>query len=303
MANRSHSYGRLHGFLVVDKPAGWTSHDVVGRIRRLTGERRVGHAGTLDPAATGVLPVAVGSATRVLEFVSDAAKTYLAEVTLGIETDTFDADGKVTKVTEPLPLDQSEVIKVLRQFLGSQLQVPPMYSAVRVGGRRLYEEARQGKTIDRPARSVHFHRLEVLAWDPPKVTLHVECSKGTYVRSLAHDLGAALGVGGHLSNLVRMKAGVFTLCQAWTLPELAALDLASVWADVALHPDIVLQDWPALILNGAGSHEWSRGNSVAGSLVDVRCRAYDEDGEWLGVGVGHEESRVWRPTKVTVAAS
>ncbi|MDP9359440.1 MAG: tRNA pseudouridine(55) synthase TruB [Chloroflexota bacterium] len=286
----------------MDKPAGWTSHDVVGRIRRLTGERRVGHAGTLDPAATGVLPVAVGSATRVLEFVSDAAKSYVAEITFGVETDTFDADGQVTGVKDPSALDLTEVARVLQAFLGSQRQVPPMYSAVRVGGRRLYEEARQGKTVDRPARPVVFHQLDVLAWDPPTVTVYVECSKGTYVRSLAQDLGVALGVGAHLSALVRMKAGVFTLCQAWTLQELAGLDLASVWAEVALHPDVVLDEWPALILNDAGANDWSRGNAVAALRMEERCRVYDEEGEWLGVGAGHPETQAWRPTKVTAVA-
>ncbi len=287
----------------MDKPAGWTSHDVVGRVRRLIGERQVGHAGTLDPAATGVLPVAVGSATRVLEFMDDAAKTYVAEITFGVETDTFDADGQVTGVTDPLSLDQSGIARALYTFLGSQLQVPPMYSAVRVGGRRLYEEAREGRTVDRPARPVVFHQLDLLAWASPTATVLVECSKGTYVRSLAHDLGDHLGTGAHLSSLVRTRAGVFTVCQAWTLRELAELDLPAVWAEVAFHPDIVLEEWPALILNDAEAKTWRQGNGIAAAPIEARCRAYDAGGEWLGVGVGQADLGVWRPSKVMTVDS
>ncbi len=287
----------------MDKPAGWTSHDVVGRVRRLTGERRVGHAGTLDPAATGVLPVAVGSATRVLEFAEDAAKSYIADVTFGIETDTFDADGQVTGMRDPSRLDQYEVAQTLPTFLGPQLQVPPMYSAVRIGGRRLYEEAREGRTVDRPARPVVFHRLELLAWASPTATVLVECSKGTYVRSLAHDLGRALGVGAHLSDLVRTRAGVFTLCHAWTLDELAELDLAALWPEVAFHPDVVLEEWPALILSPSESKAWRQGNVVPAPQIEERCRAYDADGEWIGVGIGQADVGAWQPTKVMAVAS
>ncbi len=287
---------------MVDKPAGWTSHDVVGRVRRLLGERRVGHAGTLDPAATGVLPVAVGSATRVLEFINDAAKSYIGDITFGIETDTFDGDGQVTEVKDPSAIGQADITRILDSYLGPRLQVPPMYSAVRIGGRRLYEEARQGRTIERPPRPVVFHRLALLAWEPPTATVLIECSKGTYVRSLAHDMGVALGAGAYLSNLVRMTAGVFRLCNAWTLEELAELDLPSAWSEVAFHPDIVLEEWPALILNTAGAKTWRQGNPVPAHQIEARCRAYDEDGEWLGVGVGDADPLAWRPTKVMAVA-
>ncbi len=296
------SQGRYHGFLVVDKPAGWTSHDVVGRVRRLVGERRVGHAGTLDPAATGVLPVAVGSATRVIEFVDDASKTYLAEITFGVATDSFDADGHVTAVLDPSNLDHDHVGAVLSGFFGHQQQLPPMYSAVKIGGRRLYEEARQGRTVDRPPRAVVFHRLELLSWEPPTATVLVDCSKGTYIRALAHDVGIAAGACAHLSNLVRLRAGAFSLCQAWSLKELAELNLPEVWPQVAHHPDVVLEAWPALVLNGTGAQDWRQGKPIATVPSGTRCRAYDEDGTWLGVGSGDHKAGSWRPAKVVSPA-
>lgn len=302
MPGRSSSPDRFHGFLVVDKPAGWTSHDVVARVRRLLGERRVGHAGTLDPAATGVLPIAVGAATRVLEFMDGASKTYIAAITFGVTTDSYDADGVVTKVRDSSKVDEAGLSVVIQSFLGPQRQVPPMHSAIRIGGRRLYEEARAGKTVERPARPVVFHRLDVLAWDPPTLTVLVHCSAGTYVRSLAHDMGVALGVGAHLSDLVRLQAGVFTLCQAWTLGNLEELDLPSAWPDVAFHPDVVLEGWPALLLEGNGATNWRQGKPLSSDQPAPRCRTYDETGAWLGVGIGNADDGTWRPTKVIMEA-
>src|SRR5688500_16279327 len=171
--------GGLHGFLIVDKPAGWTSHDVVGRLRRLLGERRIGHAGTLDPAATGVLPVAVGRATKFLEFLDDASKTYVAEITFGIETDSHDGDGIVTERRETDRVDQASVEVGLASFRGARRQVPPMHSAVKIGGRRLYEAARRGEVVERPARAVVFHTMDLLEWHAPVATILVDCSKGT----------------------------------------------------------------------------------------------------------------------------
>jgi tRNA pseudouridine55 synthase len=160
----------LDGYLVVDKPAGWTSFDVVARVRRLLGERKIGHAGTLDPAATGVLPIAVGSARKTLEYLAGAAKTYVARVTFGVETETEDAEGKVTAVRDAAALDATAVEAALAGFLGPQAQIPPMYAAVKVGGQRLYEIARRGETIERAPRPVVFHRLELLAWESPTAT-------------------------------------------------------------------------------------------------------------------------------------
>ncbi|MDQ3045122.1 MAG: tRNA pseudouridine(55) synthase TruB, partial [Chloroflexota bacterium] len=181
--------GRHHGFLIIDKPAGWTSHDVVARVRRLIDERRVGHAGTLDPAATGVLPIAVGDATRVVEYLTDASKSYVAEVTFGISTDSADGDGRVTRVADARELTADAIASALLKFVGRIEQVPPMHSAVRVGGRRLYELARTGVSVERQPRQVHIFRAELLTWTEQCATIAVDCSKGTYIRSIAQGLG------------------------------------------------------------------------------------------------------------------
>ena len=292
--SRRQTAGRLHGIIVIDKPAGWTSHDVVGRIRRLTGERRVGHAGTLDPAATGVLPVLVGDATRVVEFLSDANKSYRAEVTFGVRTDSGDIDGEVIATSPDIP-SREAVERCLAGFRGEIDQIPPMHSAIKVGGRRLYEAARRGEQIERAARRVTISHLELVDWAPPVATLDVVCSKGTYIRSLATDLGDRLGCGAYLSNLVRTRTGPFTLNDAWTLAQLAEAapdEIVAEWQTTAFHPDAILSDWAAIVLDDANHSRWSQGQPIAlpplavtarGADVD-RVRAYDAQGIWLGIG-------------------
>ena len=202
----------VHGVCIVDKPAGVTSHDVVQELRRRLGERRVGHAGTLDPDATGVLVVAVGLATRLLTFVSGQEKTYTAEIVLGVETDTLDAAGSVTARHDMGPVDLAETREVVASNLtGEIMQVPPMVSALRVDGRRLHELAREGIEVEREARPVTVHRFDVIDEVAPGVlAVSVTCSAGTYIRSLASDLGRLLGGGAHLRNLRRTAIGSFT---------------------------------------------------------------------------------------------
>src|SRR3954471_5635523 len=228
----------FHGYLVVDKPAGWTSFDVVARARRILGERRIGHAGTLDPAATGVLPLAVGAATKTLEYLNDASKTYLAEVTFGVETDSHDVDGRVTRVAVAESLTAEIIEGTLVHWRGPIAQIPPMHAAIKVGGRKLYELARRGEDIPRAARAVTLHHLELMERDPPSPTLLIDCSKGTYIRALARDLGADLGTGAYLSDLVRLRSGPFHLCQALTMAELAESDIPWSWPNLAVHPDV-----------------------------------------------------------------
>lgn len=302
MARRSQP-SRLHGFLVIDKPAGWTSHDVVGRVRRLVGERHVGHAGTLDPAATGVLPVAVGDATRIIEFLASDSKTYLAEVTFGVETDTADMDGRVIATADVSGLTRQSVEAALARFRGPIAQVPPMHSAVRIGGQRLYEAARRGETVEREPRHVTIHRLELVDWEPPTATLIVDCSKGTYIRSLATDLGDAVGTGAYLSNLVRLRTGPFTIAEAWTLAELEdvfADGADTVWSDVAVHPDRVIERWPAIVLDEAGERRWASGQAIPGPVSKTEpVRAYSIVGQWLGVGEAQPgQPGAWYPRKV-----
>lgn len=214
----------VHGVVIVDKPAGVTSHDVVGQLRRRFSERRIGHGGTLDPDATGVLVVAVGSATRLLRYVGDTTKAYTGQVVLGVETDTLDAAGRVTVTHDMAPVDLDEVRRVIAErFMGPILQIPPMVSAIRVDGRRLHELAREGIEIEREPRPVIIHGFEVSqSAEPGVLDIDVRCSSGTYIRSLAADLGVALGGGAHLRNLRRTAVGSFDLAEA-APPDTAAL--------------------------------------------------------------------------------
>jgi tRNA pseudouridine55 synthase len=211
----------IDGLVVVDKPAGWTSHDIVAKLRGVFGQRRIGHAGTLDPDATGVLLVGLGRVTRCLRFLQDEGKSYRGSVTFGVATDTLDAAGAVLE-RSPMPITQADVERALPCFVGEIQQVPPMVSAVKIGGRRLHELARRGEEVERPARTVRVDRYELESFEPgpyPRATVVVDCSSGTYVRVLAADLGAALGGCAHLDSLRRLRVGAFTLDDAHPLDE------------------------------------------------------------------------------------
>jgi tRNA pseudouridine55 synthase len=207
----------LDGLLIIDKPHGMTSHDVVNVVRRLTGISKVGHAGTLDPEATGVLVVCVGKATKFVRFFEALEKTYWTVLHLGICTDTQDASGTILRQVSVPTLSPSHLQQVLAQFTGRIKQIPPMYSAVKYHGRRLYQLARQGQTVLRQPREITIHRLELLDLRGVRVTLAVQCSKGTYIRSLGEDIGLALGYGGHIERLQRCRVGTFSLHRAYSL--------------------------------------------------------------------------------------
>jgi tRNA pseudouridine55 synthase len=290
----------LHGVLVIDKPAGLTSHDVVARVRRLTGESRVGHAGTLDPAATGVLPVCVGQATRLVEYLSAADKVYLAEVVLGARSNSDDLDGELIATSPAPPLTEAELDAVLGRFRGPIQQLPPAYAAIKVDGRRLYDIARAGQEVEIPIRDVTIHRLDLLAWRPPALTLLVECSKGTYIRSLARDIGAAIGCGGYVQALRRIRTGPFCLADALALDALAERDLPATWAETALRLDSFLLDWPALRLDAVAGRVWLNGGAVVGAALPdgTLARVYADDGRFLGVGRYDGALERWRPEKV-----
>jgi tRNA pseudouridine55 synthase len=218
------------GLVVVDKPAGFTSHDVVAKLRKAYGQRRVGHAGTLDPDATGVLLVGLGRATRLLRYLSEAGKAYRGRVVFGIATSTLDAAGEILD-QRPMPLTLDEVEGALPRFVGDIEQLPPMVSAVKIGGRRLHELARAGEEVERAPRPVHVDRFEIEEFVPgpyPEATVVVECGSGTYIRSLAADLGAALGGCAHLAELRRLRVGSFTLGEARPLAEIEAAPDAAV---------------------------------------------------------------------------
>ena len=253
------------GFLLVDKPGAWTSHDVVAKIRAATAQRKVGHAGTLDPMATGLLVLGVGRATRLLRFVQDAPKTYVATARFGVATDSLDADGAVL-TREPLPIEEPDLEQVLERFVGDIMQVPPMVSARKVEGRRLYELAREGKTVEREARSVTIHELRLLDLAPsnyPEATFLVRCSKGTYVRTLADDIARALGGRAHLSALRRTAIGSLRIEDAFPVEALGAAE----WKDILISPAEGLVDLPAVVLAEDLARAVSHGIAVAGSRL------------------------------------
>jgi len=271
----------VHGLAVVDKPAGITSHDAVGVLRRRLGERRVGHAGTLDPDATGVLLVGVGSATRLLQFLTAQPKRYVGEVVLGSTTSTLDAAGEVTGRFDMLGVTVDMARAAARGLTGAIRQVPPMVSAIRVGGRRLHELAREGIEVEREARPVTVHRFDVESTDDPMVLrIDVECSSGTYIRSLAADLGAALGGGAHLRGLRRTAIGEFTIDEAVPLEEVNAL--LPVVAAMRSRPLVTVDaDVASLVANGRQLG---------------RALGFEGDGPWGIVDGAGELLAVYGPT-------
>ncbi len=287
------------GILNCDKPHGPTSHDVVDRIRALTGVRRVGHAGTLDPLATGVLLVCIGRATRVAEYLMAGQKVYRARVRLGITTDTFDAEGQVV-AEAAVEVGRAQVETALAHFRGEIAQVPPMYSAIKHEGTSLHRLARRGIEVERKPRQVEVLRLELTAWEPPECTLEVTCSPGTYVRALAHDLGQALGCGAHLTGLVRLASGDFRLEDAVTVKEFAQAAAEGRWPDL-LHPlDAALTHFPALRLDADAARRLCSGQAIANCELRIAglARAYGPDGTFLALAVYDPAAGVWRPRKV-----
>lgn len=272
-----------NGIIVIDKPSDWTSHDVVAKVRGLLRERRVGHAGTLDPMATGVLPVFVGRATRAVEFAAEAEKEYIADLRLGIVTDTQDTTGQVLE-ERPVTATRAQVEAALAPFRGEILQVPPMYSALKRDGKKLYELARRGVEVEREPRPVTIHALELMdgAGD---YRLRVRCSKGTYVRTLCHDIGALLGCGGAMSALRRTMAAGFTLEQAVRLEQLAEGGTA-----LLLPVDSYFARHPALTIEGEAMRKALNGNPFPCAAADGDWRVYGPDGAFLLLGHCHRGS-------------
>ncbi len=286
--------------MAIDKPADWTSHDVVARLRRVLRTRRVGHAGTLDPAATGVLPICFGQATRLVEYLGESGKAYRAVITFGIETDTYDADGTVVAQQScPPSLDVAAISHVLPRFLGEIAQIPPMFSALKHNGQRLYDLARAGVTLDLAPRTVRIDDLQILDWSPPDLTLAIECGKGTYIRSLAHDLGQALGPGAMLRHLVRTRVGPFDLARAVSIDALQIALQDGSWDRVIAAPDEALLDWQAALLAPASVTRLRHGLALtlAADAATHRLRAYDADGVFVAL-LERQDDAAWHPSKV-----
>lgn len=300
------------GILNVDKPADWTSFRVVSTVRRLSGIRRVGHAGTLDPLATGVLIVCLGQATRLSEYLMQATKVYRAEVRLGVVTDTFDATGTPLREVDASGISRSQIEEALAAFQGEIHQVPPMFSALKHEGEPLYRYARARQPVTRPARLVTIHRIQLLAFRSPVATIEVECGKGTYIRTLAHDLGERLGCGAHLSGLVRLRVGRFTLEDACSIAELDTAFQEGRWQSL-LHPsDAALPDWPAITLSEEEVTAVRFGQALPAAELQPSppqtpepgqlCRAYSPQGELLAVLRYETAGGIWRPIKVLATA-
>ena len=293
----------MDGILNINKPRGETSFGVVAAVRRLSGERRVGHAGTLDPEATGVLPVCLGEGTRVVEFLTEATKAYRAWIELGVATDTYDASGKVTQRGDPSGISREQVKSALSSFCGLIQQTPPMYSAVKHQGKRLYQLARAGIEVERKSRPTRIYNIELTDWKPPVVGIEVVCGKGTYIRSLAHDLGQALGCGANLKRLVRSRYGSFDIGDAVSLPQLEDAFRCGYWQRYLYPIDVVLSHWAAIIVDDETRQDIRNGRPLALEEVNCdssenRCRAYTLDGCFLAVLRFNQERGQWHPDKV-----
>ena len=255
------------GIINVYKERGFTSHDVVAKLRGILRQKKIGHTGTLDPEAEGVLPVCLGSATKVCELLTDKEKTYRAVLLLGVTTDTQDATGTVLKET-PVACEQQAVRDCIASFVGEQDQVPPMYSALKVNGKKLYELARQGIEVERKARRITIRRIEICKIDLPRITMEVTCSKGTYIRTLCHDIGAALGCGGCMESLLRTQVGPFYLEESVRLGEIEQLRDAGRLSEVIQPIDSVFQSYRARHLTKAGDRlvqTWQSHRGSAGT--------------------------------------
>lgn len=270
----------MNGIILVDKPCGWTSHDVVGKLRGILRERRIGHSGTLDPMATGLLVVFAGRATRAVEFAEADSKEYIAGLRLGVSTDTQDTTGNVLNTCETLP-SKDELIAAANGFLGEINQIPPMYSAIKINGKKLYELARRGEIVERSPRKVTISKLELVGEDKCDYILDIHCSKGTYIRTLCSDIGDKLGCGGCMSSLRRVKAGVFSITQAHTMEQIqAAADLGGL-DGIIIPVDTLFTDKPKLTVNEFEEKKLRNGNTIKTESADGTYRVYSESGEFL----------------------
>ncbi|WP_024833918.1 tRNA pseudouridine(55) synthase TruB [Ruminiclostridium josui] len=300
----------MNGILNVLKPAGMTSFDVIGCMRKITGQKKIGHAGTLDPSAVGVLPLCIGNATKALEFMIDKDKVYRAELTLGISTDTQDSSGIVLD-SFPVEVNDDEIKKTIMSFVGAIQQLPPMYSAIKIGGKKLYELARQGQTIEREARTIEIYNIDLIRiWDDcvtfetegvakeftvKKVLFDVHCSKGTYIRTLCNDIGEKLGCGGHMSFLVRKRAGQYDLDNALTIEEVVHLSETKSLEGYLLPVEKIFEEYDSINLNKEELFKYNNGVWLEvgrNKYKKTFYRVYDNN-NFLGLGEVFEKGNTF----------
>lgn len=293
----------MDGVIVIRKEKGFTSHDVVAKLRGILHMKKIGHTGTLDPDAEGVLPVALGKATRLVDMITDKEKTYEAVMRLGVITDTQDMSGTVLSQTTELSVTEEELCIVVSSFVGDYMQVPPMYSALKVNGKKLYELAREGKTVERKPRPVHFYEIEILDISFPLVRFRVTCSKGTYIRTLCHDIGEKLGCGAAMESLLRTKVGRFTLDDAITLAQTEEAVQKGTIESKILGIEEILAEYPRVCCTKEGDRLLANGNPLVQALVDAQekkgwIRMCSSEGSFSGVYQWDEKRNRYFPVKM-----
>ena len=292
------------GIINVYKEKGFTSFDVVAKLRGILKTKKIGHTGTLDPDAEGVLPVCIGRATKVCDILTDKDKVYEAVMLLGVETDTQDTSGEVLKEL-PVEVSEEAIKEAILSFVGEYAQVPPMYSALKVNGKKLYELAREGKTVERKARNVQIFSIEILEMDLPRVRMSVHCSKGTYIRTLCHDVGQRLGCGGCMDKLLRTKVGVFELADTLKLAEIDALAKEGLVEERIISVDELFEDYTKVWMKQEFDVVVHNGNRVKRKMFEEklssnteRLRVYDSKGEFIGIYEYSEERSDFKPVKM-----
>ena len=295
-----------HGIINVYKEAGYTSHDVVARLRGICGQKKIGHTGTLDPDAVGVLPVCLGNGTRLCDMLTDRRKEYIATLRLGMMTDTQDISGKILEERDVLVSPQ-EVRRVILSFLGDSMQIPPMYSALKVNGKKLYELAREGKEVERAARPITVYGIEVLQEEHPEYVFKVECSKGTYIRTLCHDIGEQLGCGGVMTKLIRSRVGEFEIEKAHTLDELQRLADQGILSETIVPVEKMFEDYPALVVKESSHKVIQNGNQLkkedflenTEEIADGKeIRVYSHQNIFFGIYRYEKRRKLFSPVKM-----
>ena len=292
----------MDGVLNIRKEKGYTSFDVVAKLRGILHMKKIGHTGTLDPEAEGVLPVVLGKATKLVDLLTEKQKTYEALLHLGLETDTQDMTGTVLE-EKPVEVTEEEVRTVIRSFLGEQQQIPPMYSALKVDGKKLYELAREGKTVERKPRAVQFYEIEIKKIELPYVRFSVTCSKGTYIRTLCHDIGQKLGCGGCMEELLRSRVGRYSLSESHTLAQVEAAVADGTVQDMIDPVEAVLAEYPALYADSYGDRLLANGNPLSDNLVSPQhkegwVRMCDSQGGFKGIYQWDEVKKRYQPQKM-----
>ena len=294
----------IHGIINLYKEKGYTSHDVVAKLRGIAGQKKIGHTGTLDPDAEGVLPVCLGKATKVCELLTDKDKTYRAVLFLGQTTDTQDASGTVLETSDVSNLNEAQVTEAVQSFVGDYAQIPPMYSALKVGGKKLYELAREGKTVERKARNVMIHSIKILRVDLPRVEMEVSCSKGTYIRTLCHDIGEKLGVGGCMESLLRVQVGRFVLADSLRLSEIQKAKEDGNLEKILQPIDSVFEQYRAVRIRPDQEKRLQNGNSfrkpdrLQNYDDQEMVRVYDSNGHFAAVYRYVEKDQEFRIVKM-----